>query len=105
MGSQQVIQPDGQIHQLVKGDGGIPAGQLSSDVLAQAASVVVNEGPVTVVVDEGPVIPSLSCSQGPEFQRKLLCAPRPLPQMEKPFPLRSPFRWMVEDCLEAAMLV
>lgn len=76
-GDQQVIQPNGQIHQLVKGDGDIPASQLPLDILTQTASVL---------IDKGPVVPSCSGGQGPKFQGELLGAPRPLPQVEEPFP-------------------
>jgi hypothetical protein len=92
-GDQQVIQLNGQIHQLVKGDGGIPAGQLPTDILAQAASVV---------VDEGPVVPTCSGGQGPKFQGEFLGAPLPLPQVEETSTRRSTFGRMVEDGPEAA---
>ena len=76
MGSQQVIQPNGQVHQLIESEGGVPAGQLPMDVLAQTA---------TIVVDQGPVVPSHASVQGPEVQSELLCAPRPLSEEEQTF--------------------
>ncbi|XP_055761295.1 adenosine deaminase 2-A-like [Salvelinus fontinalis] len=84
-----VIQPNGKVHQLVEGEDGIPAGQLPTDILAQAAAVV---------VDKGPVVPSRYCGQGPKFQGKLLGAPCPLPQVEETFTCRSTLGRVVEDC-------
>ena len=62
-GSQQVIQPDGQVHQLVELEGGVSAGQLPIDVLAQTS---------TILVDQGPVVPSRAGGQGPDVQHELL---------------------------------
>ena len=45
-GSQHVIQPDGQVHQLVECESGVPAVQLPTDVLAQTAPLVIDQGPV-----------------------------------------------------------
>ena len=71
----------------------IPAGQLLTDILAQAA---------TIVVDKGPVIPSRSCGQGPIFQGELLGTPRPLPQVEKTFTRRCALGRVGEDWPEVA---
>jgi hypothetical protein len=86
--SQLVIQPNGQVHQLVEGEGGVPAGQFLTDILAQTAAIVVNQGPV---------VPSRSGGQGPEIHRELLGA-----QMEETFTRRSTLIREVKDCLEVA---
>ena len=78
--SQQVIQPNGQVHQLVGGEGGVPAGQLSTDVLAETAAIMVNQAPV---------VPYRAGSQVPKLKGELLGAPRPLPQ-EEAFTCRLP---------------
>jgi hypothetical protein len=80
-GDQQVIQPNGQVHQLVEGEGGIPAGQIPTNILVQVAAVE---------VDKGPVVASRSCGQGPKFQGELLGARRPLPQVEEMLTRRDP---------------
>ena len=36
---------NGQVHQLIESEGGVPAGQLPTDVLSQAATIVVDQGP------------------------------------------------------------
>lgn len=85
--SQQVVQPDGQVHQLVESEGGVSAGQLPTDVLAQTA---------VEVVYQDPVVPSRASSQGPKLQGKLLGAPHLLPQMVEALTRRSALGQMVQ---------
>ncbi|XP_036811378.1 neuromedin-K receptor-like [Oncorhynchus mykiss] len=84
-GGQQFVQPDGQVHQLVQREGGVSAGQLPTDFLAQTSPVV---------IDQGPVIPPRAGGHGPEVQSEILPAPRPLPQVEQTFTCRSTLRYM-----------
>jgi hypothetical protein len=94
-GSQQVIQSDGQVHQLVECEGDVSAGQLLTDILAQTAAIMVNQGPV---------VPSRAGSQGPKLQGKLLGSPRPLPQVEEVLTCRSTLGWVVEDLVNSSNL-
>ena len=87
-GSQQVVQPDGHVTQLVQCEGGVPTG-----VLTQTAPVV---------IDQGPVVPSHAGGQGPGVQGEILRPPRPLPQVEQTFTHRSTLGRVVKVCPEAA---
>jgi hypothetical protein len=54
------------------------------------------------MVYQGPVAPSSAGNQGPKLQRKLLGAPRLLPQMVEALTRHSALGWVVEYCPETA---
>ncbi|KAJ8001779.1 hypothetical protein DPEC_G00172970 [Dallia pectoralis] len=59
---QQVDKPDGHVDQLVKGQQGITAGQLSAEIRLKVATEVVDQGPLVTTPPRSPGAESLAHS-------------------------------------------
>ena len=88
-----MVQPDRQVYQSIQAKCSIPTGQLPTDVLSQATPLMVYQGPV---------VPPCSLGQGPELQREVLRAPRPLSKMEQSLTRRSTLWRVIEHGPETA---